>query len=334
MGRCARLARVFSAGAAAMRLALLAILLILAATLGLGEESQEQSKEIKQIHDRTIREVIRRKNPKFLKKKTKRNKQKISRKRKKSRKIEPKKEVRQDTCSGNTPVPYACLEDAMTVLVYQTNQAKNFMKRFIRRGNQNTTIGNKSGKKGKFGDTEGSPMSHLKTAVGGNLSDTSSCNDSASAAELVTTYNLLANCSARIQAACAQPQPNDSSTEDLLGNCKTEVDSLNTAAAGCRLDFTTDAAAQCACWTQAAGIVATIKAQGCIGVMTDLSKEMKTQKKDCIDTFSSCKKAQDAAVRLTYACQNTAEQSLNMTKIQEDAGVTVIADRLALLIEK
>ena len=68
--------------------------------------------------------------------------------------------------------------------------------------------------------------------AGGNLSDTSSCNDSASAAELVTTYNLLANCSARIQAACAQPQPNDSSTEDLLGNCKTEVDSLNTAAAG------------------------------------------------------------------------------------------------------
>merc|ERR1719427_1391461 len=56
----------------------LATLLILAATLGLGEESQEQSKEIKQIHDRTIREVIRRKNPKFLKKKTKRNKQKIS----------------------------------------------------------------------------------------------------------------------------------------------------------------------------------------------------------------------------------------------------------------
>jgi len=103
---------------------------------------------------------------------------------------------------------------------------------------------------------------------------------------------------------------------------------------GCRLDFTTDAAAQCACWTQAAGIVDTIKAQGCIGVMTDLSKEMKTQKKDCIDTFSSCKKAQDAAVRLTYACQNTAEQSLNMTKIQEDAGVTIIADRLALSMEK
>ena len=67
---------------------------------------------------------------------------------------------------------------------------------------------------------------------------------------------------------------------------------------GCRLDFTTDAAAQCACWTQAAGksslqfcspaycllqgIVDTIKAQGCIGAMTDLSKEMKTQKKDCI----------------------------------------------------
>merc|ERR1719427_2489821 len=108
----------------------LATLLILAATLGLGEESQEQSKEIKQIHDRTIREVIRRKNPKFLKKKTKRNKQKISRKRKKSRKIEPKKEVRQDTCSGNTPVPYACLEDAMTVLVYQTNQAKKFHETF------------------------------------------------------------------------------------------------------------------------------------------------------------------------------------------------------------
>merc|ERR1719427_994124 len=271
----------------------LATLLILAATLGLGEESQERSKEIKQIHDRTIREVIRRKNPKFLKKKTKRNKQKISRKRKKSRKIEPKKEIRQDTCSGNTPVPYACLEDAMTVLVYQTNQAKNFMKRFIRRGNQNTTIGNKNGKKGKFGDTEGSPMSHLKTAVGGNLSDTSSCNDSASAAEVVTTYNLLANCSTAIQAACVQTRPNDSSTEDLLGNCKTEVDNLNTAAAGCRLDFTTDAAAQCACWTQAAGIVDPIKAQGCIGVMTDLSKEMKTQKKDCIDTFSSCKKAQD-----------------------------------------
>ena len=68
--------------------------------------------------------------------------------------------------------------------------------------------------------------------AGGNLGNTSSCSDPASAAEVVTTYNLLANCSASIQAACAKPQPNDSSTEDLLGNCKTEVDKLNTAAAG------------------------------------------------------------------------------------------------------
>jgi len=53
-----------------------------------------------------------------------------------------------------------------------------------------------------------------------------------------------------------------------------------------------------------------------------------------LDTFSSCKKAEDAAVRLTHACQNTAEQSLNMTKIEEDAGVSVIEGRLALLLAK
>ena len=51
---------------------------------------------------------------------------------------------------------------------------------------------------------------------------------------------------------------------------------------------------------------------------------MREAKSDCLDAFTLCKKAEDAAVRLIGDCMYYATQDLNQTNISKQAGAEII----------
>ena len=58
--------------------------------------------------------------------------------------------------------------------------------------------------------------------------------------------------------------------------------------------------------------------------MSKIAKDMREAKSDCLDAFTLCKKAEDAAVRLIGDCMNYATQDLNQTNISKQAGAEII----------
>ena len=55
----------------------------------------------------------------------------------------------------------------------------------------------------------------------------------------------------------------------------------------------------------------------CIQTMDKMAKDMRTAKKTCTDTFTECKKAEDASVKLISDCMNFDVQALNQSKIAD-----------------
>jgi len=276
-----------------------------------------------------IKKISERKNQKGNKKsnkdkkgpkstKGKRRKLKITKKKKKGSK---NKKVpgssRQQTCSST--IQPDCFIAAKDALVFEGNQVSNFFKKFTRYKNHNKTTGNKLGKKGNFE----APKLNMEESMGGNVSSTSmaKCNNDASRGNFSTTYDMLSNCSAMIAEKCAVTPP-ESSMMEGMEKCNTEMKAFKTATKNCMENFKTDATLQCTCWESAKLSVENIKklSPKCIQNIDSMAKKMKNDKKACIDAFIKCKKAEDASVRLINDCMNFDVQSLNQSKIAEEAG--------------
>merc|ERR1711936_1355606 len=154
----------------------------------------------------------RRKNKKTTDKRKKNKPKKEDKERRKKKKLlkkkKPKKNGRQGPAGGDwsscgtSGVNDTCLLNAVNALNFEKNQIQNFFKQKARLENQNKVTGNKKGKKGEFEDAAG----YMLTAIGGNIS-TPTCGDNSSrteraAADAVSTYNTLINCSATIHETC------------------------------------------------------------------------------------------------------------------------------------
>merc|ERR1711990_464188 len=218
---------------------------------------------------------------------------------------------------GTTGVNDTCLINAVEALNFEKNQIQNFFKQKARLENQNKVTGNKKGKKGEFEDAAG----YMLTAIGGNIS-TPTCGDNSTraqraAADAVATYKTLINCSASIQEAC--DMPNGTINATFNANCAQIYNLSKIASDDCRSNsaYTNNGSAACNCWEKAAIGIVIAKKEGCTKKSGEQAKAVKRQKKKCIDAFSACKKAEDAAVALIHTCMS-GEVNTNASSAEKD----------------
>merc|ERR1712212_747675 len=218
---------------------------------------------------------------------------------------------------GTSGVNDTCLLNAVNALNFEKNQIQNFFKQKARLENQNKVTGNKKGKKGEFEDAAG----YMLTAIGGNIS-TPTCGDNSSrtqraAADAVATYKTLINCSASIHEAC--DMPNGTINATFNANCAQIYNLSKIASDDCRSNsaYTNNGSAACNCWEKAAIGIVIAKKEGCTKKSGEQAKAVKRQKKKCIDAFSACKKAEDAAVALIHTCMS-GEVNTNASSAEKD----------------
>jgi len=230
-----------------------------------------------------------------------------------------KTSLRNNPRQCDTGITPACMEAAKTVLVFEGNQVINFIKKFLRYNRQANVTGNKLGKKGAFA----TPKKYMEEAMGGNMTLTG-CTNENSRANYSSNYKFLSNCSALIADKCTLVKPEEARMT-AMEKCNTEMTKIKKGTEECR-KLSTSGANQCICWITLQGTVDGIKALSpkCIQTMDNMAKDMKAAKKTCTDTFSECKKAEDASVKLISDCMNFDVQALNQSKIADDAGSKII----------
>merc|ERR1711971_1319155 len=164
---------------------------------------------------------------------------------------------------GTSGVNDTCLINAVNSLNFEKNQIQNFFKQKARLENQDKVTGNKKGKKGEFEDAAG----YMLTAIGGNISSPS-CGENSTraqraAADAVTTYNTLINCSETIHEAC--DMPNGTINATFNANCADIYNKSKIASDDCRSNtaYTNNGSAACNCWEKAAIGIVIAKAEGC-----------------------------------------------------------------------
>merc|ERR1719239_849696 len=218
---------------------------------------------------------------------------------------------------GTSGVNDTCLLNAVNALNFEKNQIQNFFKQKARLENQDKVTGNKKGKKGEFEDAAG----YMLTAIGGNISSPS-CGENSTraqraAADAVSTYNTLINCSATIQEAC--DMPNGTINATFNANCADIYNKSKTASEDCRSnkDYTNNGSAACNCWEKAAIGIVIAKTEGCTKKGKEQAVAVRKQKTKCINAFSACKKAEDAAVALIYTCMS-GEVNTNASSAEKD----------------
>merc|ERR1712181_7317 len=224
---------------------------------------------------------------------------------------------------GTSGVNDTCLLNAVNSLNFEKNQIQNFFKQKARLENQDKVTGNKKGKKGEFEDAAG----YMLTAIGGNISSPS-CGENSTraqraAADAVSTYNTLINCSETIHEAC--DMPNGTINATFNANCADIYNKSKIASDDCRSNtaYTNNGSAACNCWEKAAIGIVIAKAEGCTKKGKEQAVAVRKQKTKCINAFSVCKKAEDAAVALIYTCMSgevntnasTAEKDLSVAKL-------------------
>merc|ERR1712060_734473 len=253
------------------------------------------------------------------KKEEARRKKKLAKKRRnKLRKSAARQAAGGDWSScGTSGVNDTCLLNAVNSLNFEKNQIQNFFKQKARLENQNKVTGNKKGKKGEFEDAAG----YMLTAIGGNISSPTcgenSTRSARAAADAVSTYNTLINCSATIHEAC--DMPNDTINATFNANCANIYILSKIASDDCRSNsaYTNNGSAACNCWEKAAIGITIAKAEGCTKKGKEQAQAVKKQKNKCIAAFSTCKKAEDAAVALIHTCMS-GEVNTNASSAEKD----------------
>jgi len=258
------------------------------------------------------KQQIRKKDKKEKKKdkkkdrKRKNNKEKGNKNKDRKRKNKANPGARQSdgTCT-KSEVSVECIESAVEVMSFLQKQVTYFINQYQRIKSFNKTINGKLGKNEAFVNAS----KYVLSSLGGDIGN-ASCGDTGTknvteAAVGVTMYTELNNCSAAIKDQCSMPTdmiPDD--VMDLFENfCMVQFKDAKAKAEECRTDdkYTTDGAAACECWNNVATILKNTKESGdCSAVQ--YAKAIKKFKNDCVSTFSSCRKQEDAAVQLVYTC--------------------------------
>eukprot|EP00090_Calanus_glacialis_P022044 TRINITY_DN33997_c0_g1_i1.p1 TRINITY_DN33997_c0_g1~~TRINITY_DN33997_c0_g1_i1.p1 ORF type:complete len:355 (-),score=87.36 TRINITY_DN33997_c0_g1_i1:66-1130(-) len=233
-----------------------------------------------------------------------------------------KKTIKKTSLTSNprqcqTGIGPACMEAAKNVLVYEGNQVINFLKKFLRYSRQANVTGNKLGKKGAFS----TPKKHMEDAMGGNMTTLTGCPTETSRGNYSSNYAFLSNCSALIDDKCTPVKPEEAQMT-AMEKCNTEMTKIRSSTENCR-KFETDGAQQCTCWLKLESEVNGIKAlqPKCIQTIDKMGKDMKKAATTCTNTFSLCKKAEDASLKHINDCMNFETQNLNYTQIHANADI-------------
>jgi len=214
-------------------------------------------------------------------------------------------ESRNATCSGSS-LGDSCLANLLTAMKFEKDKIRTFTNQKKRAESFKKITEAKGGKDGQFGNT----TVYLLFALGGNLSSLACAGRPSLTAEAVSTYTTLNNCSVSIPASCAIP--NNTANFTLLDTCETVYKAIQTKNKAC-LAETTDGAAACSCWKEAANMTMAAKGLAADCDSQGAQKKMKELKKTCMETFTGCKKAEDSSVSYILTCSSSSSSSSTST---------------------
>ena len=230
---------------------------------------------------------------------------KKNRQKKKGRKAKKRngKKVGSPRMTGRT-VSDTCFSTAMGYMKLWKDVVANFEKQNKRMTKQNSTGGNKSGKKGLF-----APIAFKLVDIGGGNKTNMSCAGSTTsdgAKQLANLTKTLFDCEVDVNASCNPanfPQPNNT----LIKMCENLTETFKTEAQGC-LNKTLGATATtssdaCTCWTGAALNETANMMKMC--KLPSEAKAISAALKKCTTAFGKCRKFEDGAIPAIMACSQS-----------------------------
>ena len=224
----------------------------------------------------------------------------------KSRKSKSRSTQRFGYGYGRT-VSDTCFEKAVTIMRMWKDVISNFEKQKKRMVKQNTTGGNKSGKKGVF-----APIALRLIEAGGGNKSALKCGGktgNSGAKQLKNLTDTLNACQTNVQSVCGKfTQPNMTK----LNTCATLATAFKKSAQKCldkSIGTSKNVTAACSCWTDAAFNKTVQAAKDC--KFSTEAKKIADQLKNCTKAFGKCRKYEDAAITSIAACNS---DSTKLTK--------------------
>jgi len=200
-----------------------------------------------------------------------------------------------------------CFEKAVTIMRMWKDVISNFEKQKKRMVKQNTTGGNKSGKKGVF-----APIALRLIEAGGGNKSALKCGGktgNSGAKQLKNLTDTLNACQTNVQSVCGKfTQPNMTK----LNTCATLATAFKKSAQKCldkSIGTSKNTTAACSCWTDAAFNKTVQAAKDC--KFSTEAKKIADQLKNCTKAFGKCRKYEDAAITSIAACNS---DSTKLTK--------------------
>jgi len=212
------------------------------------------------------------------------------------------------SCSGDTPVPSTCMENAAMALIYEKNQVANYLKQAKQLMKHKNLTENKMSKMDAFKET----ANKMLMAVGGNVSNPicgSNTSDSKkresqkrALKEHMAMRAKLENCSGTITEACKVPDNmyNETMLEKMKDCNKTIIEYKDFMDTCQTEEMKKSATKQCDCWAEARKKMDALKAKKC--QTKDEQLEITKKKNKCVVAFRNCKKMEDESVSLIYTC--------------------------------
>ena len=222
-----------------------------------------------------------------------------SRKRNKDKKEKNNRKDRKTQTRSSSNDNAICFKQSITIMKMWKDVISNFDKQKMRMKRQNSTGGNKFNKKDVFVSTFEKLM-----FSGGNDRMNLSCDGNTTnkgAAQLKNLTDTLFSCYSDISTACNTsnwPQPNMTK----VSQCDLLVTQFKKGAEACQTETLNEAdiSIACSCWT-GSNLNQTVQEVKQCKFSTEAGK-IKTALKNCTETFSKCRKYEDAAITSISAC--------------------------------
>ena len=282
-----------------LSLILFGLLVILAVSAVRADAEKNSLEEPEMADARVIRSPDARRRRKGGKKKSARNTKKARGQRKKASRANRRQ--RKQKARGTAGLTDYCFTQAVHFMQVWKNIVGNFEKQRKRMAKQNSTGGNKHGKKGLF-----APAAHRLVDIGGGNKSNLSCGGqfgNAGAAQLENLTMTLFECEIEVNKSCNPaniPQPNMT----FITRCKELVDNFSAEASTCYEKTyggkKTNSSDACYCWTH-----------NTLNHSIDELKTCKANKesaaitaalKNCTAAFGKCRKYEDDAHAALSAC--------------------------------
>jgi len=243
---------------------------------------------------------IKVKNNKFVRKKGRRKHSKENNKQESQDSSMKRNSTNNYKCTGES-LGNDCLSNIVLSSKYERDRITNFNNQKIRIAGFKRIADGKSGKNTNFENT----TTYLLLALGGNVTNLNCSKKPSLTAEASTTYKTLANCSTSVIAECTLPNNTVNQTE--LEECKASFNKIQKKTKSC-VNMNSNGTAICECWSEAVAMTAEAKiidTKKCDAFTAQ--KKMKEVKTACIQTFRTCKQAEDASLGFIMKCSTDTE---------------------------